>query len=62
MERSNTLYPYEYELDCTQHNGKYNKTKKEWVDKQLLKQYDYNIKCDSEDIVGDKKLTEIKKL
>ena len=62
MERSNTLYPYEYELDCTQHNGKYNKTKKEWLDKQLLKQYDYNIKCDSEDIVGDKKLTEIKKL
>ena len=61
MERSLT-HPYEYELDCTQHNGKYNKTKKEWVDKQLLKQYDYNINCDSNEKAGDKKVKEIKKL
>ena len=62
MERSNTLYPYEYELDCTQHNGKYNKTKKEWLEKQILKQYDYNINCDSNKLLGDKKVNEIKKL
>jgi hypothetical protein len=59
MERSNTVYPYEYELDCTQHNGKYNKTKKEWFDKQILKQHNYNIKCDTTEIVDDKTVKKI---
>jgi len=62
MERSDTLYPYNYEMDCTIHNSVYNKTKKEWIEKQIAKEYDYNIKCDSEEKVGDKKLTEIKNL
>ena len=58
MERSNTLYPYNYEMDCTMRNSVYNKTKKEWLEKQIAKQYDYHINCDSEEKVGDKKVKE----
>ena len=53
MERSNTLYPFVYELDCSMYNGKYNKTKKEWIDK--MKQYNYNIKCKNKIELSDKK-------
>lgn len=60
MERTNTHYEYEFEMDCTQHNGVYNKTKQEWLDKQINKQNSYNIKCDSKDKLGDKKVTEVK--
>tara|TARA_R110002153_G_scaffold72106_1_gene189013 strand:- start:28 stop:213 length:186 start_codon:yes stop_codon:yes gene_type:complete len=61
MERSNTLYPYNYEMDCTMYDSVYNKTKKEWLEKQIAKQYDYNINCDSNENVATKKVNEIKK-
>ena len=59
MDRSDTLHPYNFEMDCTQYNGIYKKTKTEWIEKQLQKQFDYNIDYG---IVGDKKLKDIKKI
>ena len=53
MERSNTLYPFEYQMDCSQWNGIYNKTKQKWIDK--MKQYNYNIKCKNKIELSDKK-------
>ena len=53
MERS--THPFEFEMDCTIHNGIYKKTKTEWTEKQLAKEYDYSI-------IGDKKLKDIKKI
>ena len=51
MERS--THPFVYELDCSMYNGKYNKTKKEWIDK--MKQYNYNINCENKIELSDKK-------
>jgi len=56
MDRSDTLHPYNYEMDCTIHNGIYKKTKAEWIEKQESKQYNYKIEYDSNEIVGDKKV------
>ena len=60
MERSLT-HPFVYELDCTQYNGVYKKTKTEWIKKQVEKEYNYNIEYNDSNNVGDKKLNEIKK-
>ena len=59
MERS--THPFVFELDCTQHNGIYKKTKAEWIEKQIQKQFDYNIEYDSNEILVTKSKKKKKK-
>ena len=61
MDRSDTLHPYNYEMDCTQYNGKYKKTKAEWIEKQIAKQYNYKIQYDSIEILVTKNKKKRKK-
>jgi len=53
MERSNTHN--EYEMDCTQHNGFYNKTYERWLYIEKEKEKKYKINNDPKEKVSDKK-------
>ena len=59
MDKS--THPFVFELDCTQYNGVYKKTKTEWIKKQVEKEYNYNIEYNDSNNIGDKKLKDIKK-